>query len=177
MPINLLPWREKHILKDNCQHFFSLFMFFLLVIPTVYSGEYYLSLLIHSQHQRNFQLSQQIEALSSLDIKIIEDSYQVLQRQVKLLQAIDSKQWTFWQEFALLQKSLPEPLLLTKISWDQQLFTLQGETTRSEQIGELIKILDQSHLFILVDLNNLSRAENESLNHFNIQAQHHLVEL
>src|ERR1700730_3407373 len=148
MPINLLPWREKQILKDNCQHFLSLFIFFLLIIPVVYSGEYYLSLLINSQHQRNFQLSQQIGTLQSTDIKIIEDSYQVLQRQVKLLQTIDAKQWTFWQEFALLQKTLPEPLQLTEINWDQKLFSLQGETSRSEQIGELIKILDQSHLFI-----------------------------
>lgn len=174
MPINLLPWREQKIFRNNCNFLVYSFFIFLLIFPIIYGCQYYLSYLQRLQKNHNYRLAREIDLLKSpLDIKEIEASHDILQNQTHLIKVIQSKHWLFWQEFSLLQKNLPTGLQLNQIDWDVKNFKLQGETSHTEQIGELIKSLIQSHLFLSVDLNNLAQTDNQESSHFYIQGQHH----
>lgn len=175
MAINLLPWRERHIIKSN---FFKLATLFIMIIAMclgIFLIKFYLQKHLQLQIQANQRLAEQTNLSDkTTDLNKTENNLQTLQKQVKIINDITSRQLRFWSEYSLLQKIIPLTMVLNKIEWNPHQLTIEGFVREAEQVGLVIIGLSHSQLFALPELKLFTQSEQGSKTHFVIVSYHQL---
>jgi Tfp pilus assembly protein PilN len=169
MSINLLPWRENHA-HYQARCYLGLLAFSVtLIVAFGLGGQNFLIFLKKQIQPQISLLKQQINAMHTFNTQQVAEQYQILSQQIKFMEVNSLNQSNFWHEFDCLQKQIPFAIQLMHLSWHGPLLTLQGAANRSDQVGILVHILENSQFFSQITLEKIDSDDQTNI-HFSIHA-------
>jgi Tfp pilus assembly protein PilN len=168
MAINLLPWRENKIFRDNLKNIF------LLIFTVLVSVSFFITLEFKFLHMNknikkiNLALKQRNAQLLTLNITSLQNQLSLTQQNIALYDRIQNN-WNNWfSTIQFLKRSLPFSFNLNQITWATSQLELTGETADSGIITAYSKQLEKNTLFKQIIIHHLVHDEQTQLTKFTL---------
>lgn len=162
MTINLLPWREQ-IREQRKKEFVGLlFLAAIIGVVIIIISYFPVAHLIGSQQQRIDYLQQAItQEKNNLDaLKTVTAQKKQIVEQINLIQGLQNDRFRLVQLLDLLVRMVPNDAYLTRIEQQNNEILLEGRAITNAPITELIKNLNNAHLFKNISLSEIKEVGN-----------------
>jgi Tfp pilus assembly protein PilN len=170
MTINLLPWRQQQLRRRFIQIYLTLALMLGLISLAVLYWHIQLRSQIKDQKNDNIALLQQINSFNTNEsFPVLNNRFETVSKQIVLIEAATADRQQFWDEWSLLQRIIPNGLVLNEIRWNHSELQLQGNAEDLKMIAATVKALESCPQLLAVDLQNLSTISQSSLMHFTIK--------
>lgn len=102
-------------------------------------------------------------------VKTLEETKQRLDRKVKIIQDLKSKQKTAVKMMDEVSKALPDNVWLTKLTFNNDLVNLEGTASTNDLVADFISNMKASNYFFAEKFNGSSRRMTAGVEIFNFK--------